>query len=246
MEFEERAADPLAGGLMQGYQCGQIWGAALGAGAQAYRLLGPGPQAEAAAVSASQRIIESFRDRNKEINCLELTGIDLSNAMTQAMRAFINMFIEGKVLRCFGMTAGCAKASFREINLTLSANHIETPSAPVSCSALLAHKMGLSAMQTVMAAGFAGGIGLSGGACGALGTAIWVIGMNTARTQVGDVGNKSSTVSDLIDRFVESANYEFECSKIVGRRFEDVNDHADYLHNGGCSKIIEALATQAS
>jgi len=25
MELEERAADPLAGGLMQGYQCGQLW-----------------------------------------------------------------------------------------------------------------------------------------------------------------------------------------------------------------------------
>jgi len=31
---------------------------------------------------------------------------------------------------------------------------------------MLAQKMGLSDMQTVMAAGFAGGIGLSGGACG--------------------------------------------------------------------------------
>ena len=53
---------PFAGGIMQhGYQCGMIWGAALAAGAQAYRLFGPGPQAEAMAVIAAQWLVESFR-----------------------------------------------------------------------------------------------------------------------------------------------------------------------------------------
>jgi hypothetical protein len=244
MEFEEHAAAPLAGGLMQGYQCGQLWGAALAAGAQAYHLLGPGAQAEAAAIVAAQRIVESFRDRNKEINCLELTGIDLNNAAKQALRTFIKMFIEGKAIRCFSMAARCAQMSFREINTTLSATPIEAPSAPVSCSALLAQKMGLSDIQTVMAAGFAGGIGLSGGACGALGTAIWAISMNDVKEQDGNIGFKSAKTSELIDRFVESADYEFECSKIVGRKFENVNDHASYLRAGGCSKIIEVLAAQ--
>ena len=47
MPLEEHAAAPLAGGIMQhGYQCGMIWGAALAAGAQAYRLYGAGAQAE--------------------------------------------------------------------------------------------------------------------------------------------------------------------------------------------------------
>jgi len=244
MELEERAADPLAGGLMQGYQCGQLWGAALAAGAQAYRLLGPGPQAEAAAVMASQRIVDSFRERNREINCLELTGIDLNNAQQQALRTFIKVFVEGRAIRCFSMAARCAQVSFREINTVLSVKHIEAPSAPVSCSAMLAQKMGLSDMQTVMAAGFAGGIGLSGGACGALGAAIWIIGMNKARERDGNVGYEGPTVSDVIDRFVESADYEFECSKIVGRKFESVGDHASYVRDGGCSQIIAALAAQ--
>jgi len=34
-ENEERATDPLAGGLLQqGHQCGMLWGAALAAGAE--------------------------------------------------------------------------------------------------------------------------------------------------------------------------------------------------------------------
>ncbi len=46
----------------------------------------------------------------------------------------------------------------------------------------------------------------------------------------------------VVDRFLESADYEFECAKIVGRKFEQAADHARYLREGGCSKIIQALA----
>ena len=242
MQFEEGAADPLAGGLMQGYQCGQLWGAALGAGAQAYRLFGQGPQAETAAVIASQRIIAAFQKRNHEINCLELTGIDLQNAQKQALRTFLKMFVEGKAIGCFSMTASTAHTAFSEINATFSEDHFAAPTAPVSCSALLAKKMGLTDVQVVMAAGFAGGIGLSGGACGALGTAFWALGMKNAQKQVENTAFTIPGTSELIDLFVESSGYEFECARIVGRKFADIHDHASYLHAGGCSKIIETLA----
>jgi hypothetical protein len=53
-----------------------------------------------------------------------------------------------------------------------------------------------------------------------------------------------SWAGDMIERFLKSADYEFECSEIVGRKFEKIGDHADYLRDGGCSEIIEALATK--
>ena len=165
---------PFAGGIMQhGYQCGLISGATLAAGAQAYRLLGPGPQAETEAIIAAQRLVESFRARNNNINCLELTGTQWQKSM-QVLR----YFIKGGTIRCFRRAARYAPVAFSEINTALSEKHIEAPSPPVSCSAMLAQKMGVSDMHTVMAAGFAGGIGLCGGASGALGAAIWIIGMN--------------------------------------------------------------------
>jgi hypothetical protein len=108
---------------------------------------------------------------------------------------------------------------------------------------MLAQKMGESDMHTVMAAGLAGGIGLSGGACGALGAAIWIIGMNGSKEQVSKEAI-NSRISDTIDRFVTNTDYKFECSEIVGRRFENVGDHAGYLRDGGCSEIIELLATK--
>ena len=240
LKLEEHAAMPFAGGIMQhGYQCGLIWGATLAAGAQAYRLLGPGPQAETEAIIAAQRLVDSFRARNNNINCLDLTDTEWQKSM-QVLR----YFIKGGLIRCFRMAARYAPVAFSEINTALSEKHIEAPSPPVSCAAMLAQKMGVSDMHTIMAAGFAGGIGLSGGACGALGAAIWIIGMNSSKEGVGKIEFKSPRAIDAIDRFMKCTDFEFECSEIVGRRFENIDDHAGYLRDGGCSKIIEVLATK--
>jgi hypothetical protein len=85
---------------------------------------------------------------------------------------------------------------------------------------------------------------LSGGACGALGAAIWIIGMNSLKEGVGKIAFKAPSALDAIDRFIKCTDYEFECSKIVGRKFENIGDHASYLCTGGCSKIIEVLAAK--
>jgi len=233
---------PFAGGIMQhGYQCGMIWGAALAAGAQAYRLFGPGPQAETRAVIAAQRLVEAFRACSGEINCLEITDIDKSSSIMKMIFVFL---IKGGTIGCMRMSAKYAQAAFSEINTALSEKHIEAPSPPVSCAAMLAQKMGASDLHTVMAAGFAGGIGLCGGACGALGAAIWIIGMNSIKERAGKINFKDPRALDAIDRFLKCTDFEFECSEIVGRRFENIGDHAGYLRDGGCSKIIEVLATE--
>ena len=102
--------------------------------------------------------------------------------------------------------------------------------------------MGVSDQHAVMAAGLAGGIGLSGGACAALGTTIWLVEMNRVKKGTGKVEFNSPEATEAIDRFVQTSDGEFECAKIAGRKFESVNDHAAYLHAGGCARIIEALA----
>jgi hypothetical protein len=47
-----------------------------------------------------------------------------------------------------------------------------------------------------------------------------------------------------IERYLTSADYEFECEAVVGRQFADVHDHAAHLRAGGCAQIIEALASK--
>jgi len=238
LKLEERASMPLAGGIVQhGYQCGMIWGAALAAGAQAYRLFGPGPQAETAAVIAAQRLVDAFREHYDLIDCFELTGADWripQQALWYLMR--------GGAIRCFAMTAGFASIAPREISAALSDRHFKVPPSPVSCAALLAQKMAVSDMHVVMAAGLAGGIGLSGNACGALGAAIWIAEMAAGNQDIRAIKFNSPRAAQVIDRFIECTDAKFECSAIVGRRFWDVSDHARYLRGGGCSKVIEALA----
>jgi hypothetical protein len=156
----------------------------------------------------------------------------------------LKFLIRGGPIDCFRMAARYTPDAYSEINTALSEKHIKAPSPPVSCAAMLAQKMGVSEMHTVMAAGFAGGIGLSGGACGALGAAIWIIRMDSGEEGDGSIAYRNPRATEAIDRFIKSADYEFECSEIVGRRFESIDDHAAYLRDGGCSEIIKVLATK--
>lgn len=244
MELEEHAADPLSGGILgQGYQCGMLWGAALAAGAQAYREYGAGAEAETEAVRTAQRLVGSFRAQNDNINCADITQIDLSSPTTRMIVRFL--IKSGPTGSCLGMAARYAKVAFEEIEAADSQEHRQAPCSPSSCAALLAQKMGASDMHTVMAARLAGGIGLSGGACGALGAAVWLIGLKQLEAGDTKIGYDNPEAQAALERFLESADYEFECEKIVGRKFESVADHAAYVRDGGCSKLIEALANSA-
>lgn len=239
---EERAADPLAGGIAQhGYQCGLIWGAVLAAGAEAFRRFGDGPEAETKAILAAQRIVESYRAQNKTIDCGEITGLNEESTPMQMTSYFL---LKGGMVGCLRMAARYVPVARSEIGAALSAEPAETPCAPVSCAAVLARRLGASGMHAVMAAGFAGGIGLSGGGCGALGAAIWIAQMN-AIGEGRKPGFKSADAAGVIARFVKCTGCEFECAKIVGRRFEDAADHARHVQNGGCAKILDALAAPA-
>lgn len=242
MRLEEHAASPLAGGISQhGYQCGLVWGAALAAGAHAYRLYGPGPEAESAAVHASQEVVDAFRDRTGYVDCFDVTSNDWKNSTTSAMLKF---FLKGGPVKCFTLTSGFSRQALDAIEDAMSDEPADVPEAPVSCAAEMARKLGASDLQATMAAGFAGGIGLCGGACGALGAAVWMFGVNSGAEDLA-YGMSDPRVEAIVERYLESADYTFECAEVTGRRFESVADHAAYLREGGCANIIEALAEQA-
>jgi len=235
---EEQAAALLAGGIMQhGYQCGMIWGSALAAGAEAYRLYGLGPEAESKAILAAQKVVESFQGCTGEINCLEITDIDKSSSILKMIFVFL---IKGKTLGCFKLAGKYSPIALKTINDVFSEQQDKAPSPPVSCTALLAQKMSASELHTTMVAGLAGGIGLCGGGCGALGAAIW---LNRLKDSDSKMDFKDPKTLELIETFLKSSDYEFECSDIVGRKFESVDDHSKYIALGGCKEIIEALAT---
>lgn len=247
MKLEEEASAPLAGGIMNhGLQCGMLWGASLAAGAEVHRHFGSEPQAEATAIMVSERLMETFKARTtNEMNCTEITEVNF-----QEIKGFIPIlkyFVKGGKIgpgACFRLAAGYAQDAFSTIESALPEEPVEAPFQPVSCAAVLAKKMGATEMHVVMASGFAGGISLSGGACGALGAALWLTAMDSYEEGASKIGHFNNPVyTAVIERFVENTDCEFECCKIVGRKFESIDDHAAYLRDGGCSEIIEALAS---
>lgn len=225
--------------MQHGYQCGMIWGAALAAGAESFKKYGSGSESETRAVKVSQKLVESFRAQNKHINCLEITDIDKTSSTLKMVTFFL---LKGGTIGCFRMAAKFAPQAFREIEEALSKAVTEFPPQPVSCASLMAKKMGFSEEHQVMAAGLAGGIGLSGGACGALGAAIWLKGLQSNLESGQELDFNNPAALEAMEKFLEVSDYEFECSEIVGRIFENVEDHADYIACGGCSKILDHLA----
>ena len=232
------------GGFMNyGYQCGMVWGVALAAGAQAYRLRGPGPQAESEAVVAAQRLVSVFRASNKnEFNCMEISEMNMQGEIKAGQ--ILKFFLKGGPVGCFRMAARYAPQAFDEINDTSAAPPVQTM-FKMSCTALLGQKMGLSEKRITMMSGLAGGIGLCGGGCGALGGAIWVLGMKLLEEGlVGPLWESKefqAKATALIDDFVQTAG-GLECMEITGREFDNVEDHAAFLHQGGCAEVIEFLA----
>jgi hypothetical protein len=236
---EEHATSPLAGGLAQlGYQCGQVWGAALAAGARAVELFGAGPAGQAAALHVSAQLIQQFRGRYSHVNCSELIGMEFKSVDARSLAKFV---VRGGPVRCFSMTAGFAKVTRAEIDAALAEEMPPAPALPVSCSSLLAQKRGASERHATLLAGFAGGVGLSGEGCGALGAALWLAALDEV-TATGKVDLADPRHMSVVERFLTAIDGDFECASIVGRQFAGVSDHAAYVASGGCARIIDALA----
>ncbi len=240
LEMEEHAINPLAGGIARyGYQCGMIWGAAMAAGAQVYRKYGTRPETEIKAVTLAQQLIEVYRSCNKPrcINCAEIVEINFMGKNT--MRQILNFFIKGKAAGCFLTVTRYARKADTAIDAGLGTNNINHQFLPISCTSLLARKMGAADMHNIMAAGLAGGIGLSGGGYGVLGAAFWLNEMK-GHQQGDNINVANARAEEVVKTFLHASGNKFTCTEITGRRFNSIGDHADFIRQGGCAQIIES------
>ena len=105
--------------------------------------------------------------------------------------------------------------------------------------------MGGSKEDIMMVAGFAGGLGLSGSGCGALAAAIWKNALSYNRKNPGKSASFEPDNDPTLLAFYEESDYELQCEKICGRRFDSLEEHTDFVKNGGCKKLITALAETA-
>ena len=169
-EDEERAVDPLAGGILQqGYQCGMLWGAAMAAGAEAFRRLEHPGRATGLAILATQQINSSFVDRTSSVDCEDITQTDFQNK-----RSFAKYMLTGKFVNCFVLAGKWAPEALEAARKGLDREGRELPEESLSCASELVKQMGGSEEEAAMVAGFAGGLGLGGSGCGALAAAVWM------------------------------------------------------------------------
>jgi len=244
-ESEENASDLLAGGFMNtGHQCGMLWGASLAIGAESYRRNNISDQAIASAITATQSILKSFSDRTKTVNCREFTHCDLTSRYGM-FKLGLKTILGGVVNSpCFNLAKKWAPEAIQAANEGLSQEQTETQSHPLSCASEVAKKMGASDEEMITVAGFAGGLGLSGNACGALSAALWLKILAWCRKNPGKTPPyiKNQDAKNLLNLFYSATDSEILCHKISGQKFKTINEHSEFVKNGGCEKLIKLLA----
>jgi ribosomal protein S27E len=241
---EEKASDLLAGGINQkGHQCGLLWGASLAVGAESYKRYKDSNEAVYAAIIASQHILQSFEKRTKTVNCRDIAKVDWENRL-QFIIYMIRTILHGFVYSdCFNLMVKWTPEAYKAAEEGLSSMTIQNTKC-VSCASEVVKKMGGNEEETIMAAGFAGGIGLSGNACGALSAAIWYKMLKTIQTEK----EKKITMFNNPDAkkilriFYKQTDSEILCRNICGKTFLTPQEHTEYIEMGGCASIIKALS----
>jgi hypothetical protein len=237
---EERATDLLAGGInRRGYQCGMLWGAAAAAGGEAFRRHAEPGRAVGMAMAASQRIVESFVKTAGSADCREITGCSWMSPLGIA-----KYFLTARIFTCFNLMARWAPEAIAAAREGLSGAGSGLPGQALSCASEAAKKMGASDEEMAWVAGFAGGIGLSGNACGALGAVLWMKTLAWCRQHPGKIPPFLSDpfTQGTMKAFDEATGCEMLCHKITGRRFNSVAEHTEFIRNGGCESLIGLLA----
>lgn len=241
---EEKASDMLAGGIAQkGHQCGMLWGGSLAIGTEAFRKYDNKDKAKAASIHASGLLAQSFYKRTKTVNCSDISRVDWENKY-QRFFYMIKTFAHGFVFSpCFNLIVKWAPEAAQAAKTGLAEN-INFTSQCIGCTSELVRKMGGTEEESVMVAGFAGGIGLSGNACGALAAAIWYKMLVWGKDNEGKAPLyfDNPDVKNVLRAFYIQTDSEMLCKNICNRRFNTLDEHTEYIRNGGCNHIIEALA----
>lgn len=214
-----------------------LWGSAMALGTEAYRRRNDQGEAIALAINATKHIVESFLTKSISTECEEITETDFNSKLSLA-----KYMLTGKMFGCFNLAAKWAPdaiaAAHEGLDIELPLNAKETK----SCASEVIKKLGGSDEEVVMVAGFAGGIGLRGSGCGALGAAMWKITLELVKKGKWKYSTSNPTFDKIIEKFYEVSDYKMECSEICGRYFKTIDEHTEYINNGGCSKLINVLA----
>ena len=209
----------------------------MAVGAESFRRNNDPGQATSMAIKATQDLMESFVNRTSSIECEDITNCDFTDK-----KSFRKYMLRGKFLNCFKLTGKWAPEALEAAKKGLVLDRDSLPKKSLSCASEVVRKMGGDEEEMLMVAGFAGGLGLSGSGCGALAAAVWKNALIHNKKNTGKSANYDPNTDFTLKAFYEETDYEMQCDKICGRRFETMEEHTEFLKNGGCKKLMEVLA----
>ena len=241
---EEMASDLLAGGIaLCGHQCGMVWGGALAIGTEAYRRYNDKDIATIAAINTTKKLVDSFCLRTHSANCSDITGTDWTKKLDLSI-FMLKTIATGFIFSpCFNLMNRWTPEAIEVVDKGFS-EEIALREPPLSCATELLKKMGATDKEALTVAGFAGGIGLSGNGCGALGAVIWYKMLLWCRKNPGKRVSmfNNPEAKRILEIFRSRTNSEMLCRKICGREFGSIEEHSGYICEGGCSKLLDTLA----
>ncbi len=240
---EEKAADMLAGGIAQkGHQCGMLWGGALAIGTEAYRRFDDKNKAAAVAINATKKLVVSFEQRTHSVNCRDIAKVDWENKF-QFRIYMLKTIARGFIFSpCFNLIVKWSPEAIRATSEGLSET-VPIAQPCVNCASELVKKMGATDEESTMVAGFAGGIGLSGNACGALGAAVWYRMLEWAKNNPDTPPSmfNNPTAKNVIQAFYLKTDSRVLCKDICNRSFNTIDEHSEYIKSGGCKELISTM-----
>ena len=235
---EEAASDTLAGGIAQlGYQCGMIWGASLAAGTETFNKFKNTGKARALAIEATKAMNDSFISKARSIECNEITKVDFTKKWGLA-----KFFFSGKMYTCYTLASKWAPLAVDNVKNTILNGTTTENENELNCATEVVKKMEGTDEEATMVAGFAGGLGLSGNGCGALAAAIWKITLEKSKNREWKYTIPDPDSANLIEQFKKTTANEVLCAKICQRKFNNLQEHSEYIKNGGCKDIMNVLA----
>lgn len=265
----------LEGGIVaSGSTCGVVSGGAIGLALSHYdKIMEKGIPAQAGLLAYVGEYVRWFEENFGTSLCKERSGVDFYTTMGQ-----LRYFIPGdRVGKCLWHIRGAIRYlySFRQQELPMmEVQSDEKQNEPIHCAQRvlkgIKEQTGIGDdLLEQLSFVFDGGIGLQGGACGALAGAILgvnlLIGMNVRDMKYSEilkafaVGHKNlltdkpvkkpepfSVGKEIVKNFQKQAG-AVECQQISGQKFSDWSDFQGFISSSDkCLGLIEFAKDQAS
>ncbi len=273
-DFLLKAMTGLEGGVVAGGStCGVITAGALALSQLWREETGEDPATSPALMELTGDYVRWFEGTVGTTFCRERTGVDFYTA-----RGLIRYFLPGdRVLRCvshIGKALAYLDKAGAEMVVRARDEQKDRPAAPRHCASAvlegIRNRTGLGDRRIEqIAAALSGGVGLSGGVCGALAGAVMgvnlLVGMDVRRygrvkiMRDFTVGHINLLIErprwmpepfgigrQLVDQFDQRAGYR-QCRDIVGRTFTGPADFSTHLSTSPvCRELIEFSSGLAS